>query len=185
MVSSTDGYISILNFSEGELGETYVPPVALAEAKVMQEESVKLASKTIATTAAAAPTIPPCEPGQSSAIVAPPAKKAKTDADAPKAVSVTPNAGDVVQKQQQKSGKKRVVPTLLPVGKVERGVTNLSLGGDGKNINQGAVDGENEMDGSVATVNTTSTTTNDDAEPNILQPKKKKKRVHPVLVSCD
>eukprot|EP00562_Extubocellulus_spinifer_P006887 CAMPEP_0178533912 /NCGR_PEP_ID=MMETSP0696-20121128/34739_1 /TAXON_ID=265572 /ORGANISM="Extubocellulus spinifer, Strain CCMP396" /LENGTH=848 /DNA_ID=CAMNT_0020165965 /DNA_START=239 /DNA_END=2785 /DNA_ORIENTATION=+ len=185
MVSSTDGYISIINFADGELGEVYVPPLALAEAKVLQEEAVKMASRTIAATAASAPSLPPCEPGQSSVIVGPPAKKAKTDMDAPKAVSVTPNGCDAAQKEQQKSGKKRVVPTLVPVRKVE----NLSLEGDsGANNQETTADGEidmaNSSDDAAASTAMTTTKTNDE-EPNILQPKKKKKRVQPVLVSCD
>ena len=65
MVSSRDGYISILNFADGELGEKYVPALEAAEAKIVQEEAAKLASRPMvpvprAVNTAATPSAAPC-----------------------------------------------------------------------------------------------------------------------------
>jgi len=155
MVSSRDGYISILNFADGELGETYVPALEAAEAKIVQEKAVKLASRPIVPVPRAVNTA------------------ATPSAEATKAVSVTPNGSDVAN---QKAGRKRIVPTLLPVG--DSGKETDAMVTD-------ATDKVEESTGSATADMTTGTAEATAAEPNILQPKKKKKRVQPVLVSCD
>ena len=150
MVSSRDGYISILNFADGELGEKYVPALEAAEAKIVQEEAAKLASRPMVPVPRAVNTA------------------ATPSAGASRTVSVTPNSGDVAT---QKIGKKRVVPTLLPVGGSNAMVTDTTDKAE-----------ESTVGAATADVTTAEATA---AEPNILQPKKKKKRVQPVLVTCD
>ena len=170
MVSSRDGYISILNFADGELGEAYVPALVAAETKIVQEEAAKLASRPIVPVPRAATTSTAATPS--------------SDTSTTKAVSVTPpNAGGDVN---SKAGKKRVVPTLLPVGNSEINETNAM-------VTDAASDAKMEESIDVTGTDTDAAMTTDvsveatatAAEPNILQPKKKKKRVQPVLVSCD
>ena len=116
IVCSTDGYISILTFGEGELGEVYYDEGALSSSPVSvmggstgtnmtNTHIVKNVTKeTLSTTATIAPnqsvtsnpttttaTIQPCERGQSATIYAPPSKKARVD----------------------QGEKKRIAPTLL------------------------------------------------------------------------
>lgn len=152
MVSSRDGYISILNFADGELGEKYVPALEAAEAKIVQEEAAKLASRPMVPVPRAVNTA------------------ATPSAGASRVVSVTPNSGDVAT---LKIGKKRVVPTLLPVGDSNAMVTDAT-----DKVEESTV-GSATADVTTAAAEATA------AEPNILQPKKKKKRVQPVLVTCD
>lgn len=104
IVCSTDGYVSILSFAEGELGQAYSGPI-----------NVTNTSTTLLTTTAAismpsnnsnnrqsspspsqqplpsTSSLPPCEPGQSASIAEPPSKKVRVD----------------------KKEKKRIAPTLL------------------------------------------------------------------------
>jgi chromatin assembly factor 1 subunit B len=105
VVCSTDGYLSIISFAPGELGEVYTPPVVVEDVvvgaqgfstgtmvganttNVPKHETSAPTSATV--TPSAAPSLklplpnpnqallPPCESGQTATIVAPPAKRAK------------------------------------------------------------------------------------------------------------
>lgn len=91
VVSSIDGYVSILSFQNGELGEVYhrpaLPVISLTTSMqsslkqschnslVEEDDSKPNASSFLKPQIAA---IPPCEPGQSATLEAPPSKKAKT-----------------------------------------------------------------------------------------------------------
>lgn len=81
MVCSTDGYISIISFEDGELGEVFTPPAPTA---VPQEKTVPKPSLPTPSTTS---TIPPCEPGQAAVLEAPPAKRAKKTRVTPTLVS--------------------------------------------------------------------------------------------------
>jgi hypothetical protein len=99
-VCSTDGYVSIVQFEEGELGQVYVPPPTVAgvhaaaaattpppvSANVGRSPAENLAStmsqpqqshpRRLPVPSPGPPTLPPCEPGLAS-IEAPPCKRAK------------------------------------------------------------------------------------------------------------
>lgn len=108
VVCSTDGYISIVNFAEGELGQVYTPPVpvvAQVAAANTSTAALKVDSATTATPVATLPKpthnvlqatdtlLPPCEEqGESATIEAPPAKKAKKTRITPTLVSAVPPA---------------------------------------------------------------------------------------------
>ena len=85
MVSSTDGYISIISFQPGELGEIYTPPMEAVATSNPTAIEVTISPADVAP-------IPPCEPGSTPTLEAPPAKKAKRTRIAPTLVSsdVTP-----------------------------------------------------------------------------------------------
>lgn len=121
VVSSSDGYLSILSFDENEFGEVYTPPKAVAP-KVVESEATK------AVPTSSSPRIPPCEPGQTASIEARPAKRAKTRitptlVSAPeesKKVVEEPTddgkkskADDNVSEEQPTKKKKRIQPMLV------------------------------------------------------------------------
>jgi chromatin assembly factor 1 subunit B len=107
VVCSTDGYLSIISFAPGELGEVYTPPVVVEDVvvagaqdsstgtllgasttNVPKHETSTSTSATV-TPSSAGPSLklplpnpnqallPPCESGQTATIEAPPAKRAK------------------------------------------------------------------------------------------------------------
>jgi len=143
VVSSTDGYISMISFEDGELGHVYVDE---SNANVrdavtarhggddckLSNTPVKSKPKSIVSKVEV--TIPPCEPGES-VIIAPPSKKARTTVE---------SGGSVNTLQVRK--KKRVAPmpmtmhsgpekeqscnenaVIVEKAVVEEGVTNLSI----------------------------------------------------------
>ena len=124
IVSSTDGYLSILSFDENEFGQIYTPP------KAVGPTSTELATPKVGEAAkpvqASSPRIPPCEPGQTASIEARPAKRAKTritptlisaPAQAEKETTVpVPATGETKADKgdgQPKPKKKRIQPTLV------------------------------------------------------------------------
>lgn len=131
LISSSDGYLSILTFDEDEFGQVYTPPKV--EAPKLQAETPQ--SLTVVTKPAAAPSprIPPCEPGQTASIEARPAKRQKTritptlisaPADQPEEASAVPEEEGKAEKkteedatadEQPKPKKKRIQPTLVSV----------------------------------------------------------------------
>lgn len=158
IVCSTDGYVSILTFDQGELGQVYTPPATTpleTKEKDPSENSLK------ARPAAAAivppeslPRIPPCAPGQTAVLEGPPAKRAKKTQVAPDLVSILGGA----------SPEKATAHATDPKTPAKRALTTETDGvGD-------AVDKLTlEAGGGV-------TTRHD-------KPAKKKKRIQPLLVS--
>ena len=127
IVCSTDGYISILSFGEGEFGEVYTDTTtaSLSQSLVTNHQNMNRSTshhmnggtrdgtmskgkngsigggksissrKPLSNLKPSSATLPPCEPGQSAMLVAPPSKRARID---------------------HNREKKRVVPTLLSKG---------------------------------------------------------------------
>jgi chromatin assembly factor 1 subunit B len=92
VVSSTDGYISMISFADGELGEVYHddrtaalasqssaphPETTMKNLKSSISAEIKSAQKGMPSPPVKID-LPPCEPGQSAMIMAPPTKKART-----------------------------------------------------------------------------------------------------------
>jgi chromatin assembly factor 1 subunit B len=121
IVSSTDGYISIVNFEPGELGQVYQPPIE-EEEEVKQEERPKLLLPSL-------PTIPPCEPGQATILEGPPAKRSKKTRITPTLISSSPasTTTTVVAENTATTAEKRPICETESVGAA---VTKLSLGGE-------------------------------------------------------
>ena len=116
IVSSTDGYVSILSFDENDLGEVYSPPPKV----VLKKESET--SQETETAPVSSPRLPPCDPGQTAALEARPAKRAKTRItptllSAPEeALTMTsPPTGEIRNTEQPMAKKKRIQPTLVSV----------------------------------------------------------------------
>lgn len=101
-VSSTDGYVSVLSFQEGELGEVY------HEVNSNKEEAVTTKEATTPNKNVPPVMVPPCEPGQTASIVAPPAKRLKTVISPPEEIMVTN-----LSIGEPKKKKKRITPILL------------------------------------------------------------------------
>lgn len=136
IVSSSDGYLSILSFDEGEFGQVYTPPKVVAP---KLESDITTKSETVSKPSPAtvpSPRIPPCEPGQTASIEGRPAKRAKTRItptliSAPAGTEKAPVAASAVEGEaakkkaeentssaegeQPKPKKKRIQPTLVSV----------------------------------------------------------------------
>eukprot|EP00339_Tiarina_fusa_P026295 CAMPEP_0117012620 /NCGR_PEP_ID=MMETSP0472-20121206/10579_1 /TAXON_ID=693140 ORGANISM="Tiarina fusus, Strain LIS" /NCGR_SAMPLE_ID=MMETSP0472 /ASSEMBLY_ACC=CAM_ASM_000603 /LENGTH=579 /DNA_ID=CAMNT_0004715729 /DNA_START=193 /DNA_END=1935 /DNA_ORIENTATION=+ len=116
IVSSSDGYMSIVNFAPGELGKVLeqpnLPETSSPAPPKVQERLVSLKIEV---------TIPPCEPGQAAVLEGPPAKRAKKTRIAPTLIA-TPSP------QQQTQETTNLSKETERVGDA---VTRLSLGGDG------------------------------------------------------
>jgi chromatin assembly factor 1 subunit B len=121
VVCSTDGYISIISFAPGELGDVYTPPLVVQDVGVAApvsstggtlatnnttnapkyETTASMTSVTV-TPSSTVPSrkvplanpnqvlLPPCEPGQTATITAPPAKRAKKVRITPTLVTAAP-----------------------------------------------------------------------------------------------
>jgi chromatin assembly factor 1 subunit B len=124
LVTSSDGYLSLLSFEDGELGDLVDSAVAAIAEGVTKKVSTFTASA--APVVAAAVAMPPCAPGESAALEAPPAKKARKTI-APTLVSqvaapaVAAAASTATSADAQKGTKRRIAPTtVVPGAAVER-----------------------------------------------------------------
>jgi hypothetical protein len=154
LVSSTDGYISVISFAQGELGKVYEPPkAAVAATKPLKIEPTEVV-------------LPPCEPeanndtAAATIIHAPPQKKAKRIA--PTLVSTSPSTSaplsdTVVQSSNNNNNNNAAVDTT------SQAVTKLSL------VEQKET--------------STNSISNDQGGAEVEEPKKKKKRIQPMLVT--
>jgi chromatin assembly factor 1 subunit B len=150
VVSSTDGYISMISFEQGELGEVYLDERVVPSASVSvsgddadvhthahahaqasgnsnnlkSSISAEMRSNSNLPKKHSPPkvkvTLPPCEPGQRAVLVAPPAKKAKTISTCASTSTTTPRTGMV----NTLHGRKRVKPVHVEIPK-------SSVGNDG------------------------------------------------------
>jgi len=157
MVCSTDGYISILSFENGELGRVYKH----ASTAMQTDSSQPISSPEVSTNLGTIvqpeelPVIPPCEPGQAAVLEAPPTKRAKKTRVAPTFVSAIGSTPSDQSKSALSSSNGAVAPNskrsiTSDTEKVGDAVNKLSLGGHGN--------------------------------PQ-TQPAKKKKRIQPLLIS--
>lgn len=134
MVCSTDGYLSIINFSNGELGKVYQPP--MTEETTQEEEQQEQVHTIDIVRPEDLPPIPPCEPGPTAVLQAPPAKRAKTRIT-PTLVVVSkspttsttppPKEGEEEKETDQNSVKRSSCAEAESVGAA---VTKLSLCGE-------------------------------------------------------
>lgn len=135
IVTSTDGYISMISFDQGELGEVFHTSVSVGR---LTEEQCKIVSTPIkndpkVVVEKVKVIIPPCEPGTSS-IVAPPSKKARVSFDETATSTDTTDVAKQINTLVIRKKKKRA--TLTPVtidlqGEVDKevvgAVTSLSI----------------------------------------------------------
>lgn len=169
MVCSSDGYISMINFNNGDLGEVYTPPSSsTTDVSSSRSDALSTKQKTeVLPPPVELPPLPPCDKDPLSAVlVAPAAKKAKKTRITPTLVStgvqsssknvtegmIAPKAS--AQATTNMTTAKRAISETEIVGEA---VTKLSLGGEVNKAAAAAAAGE--------------------------KPKKKKKRVQPQLIS--
>uniref|UniRef100_A0A7S3P4R1 CAF1B/HIR1 beta-propeller domain-containing protein n=1 Tax=Amphora coffeiformis TaxID=265554 RepID=A0A7S3P4R1_9STRA len=115
VVSSTDGYLSLVRFGPGELGEVYVRPTE----HVATEAAVPAVAEAVSCSVPPAPAptmiLPPCEQGTTTVLDGRPAKKAKRIT--PTCIKrktddiAVPSVQDLSLVEPKK--KKRIQPTLL------------------------------------------------------------------------
>lgn len=181
MVCSSDGYISIVNFADGELGTIYNPPVC-KESMISSTADVQVSgtSRPEESIEDLVPTeispLPPCDQDTTEAVlVAPPAKKARKTRIVPTLVSsgisspaTTDLNGNVLASApviMKTSTSKRAISETEIVGEV---VTKLSIDNN-NNINTPVVTDQ------ISKVVFSSSE----------KPKKKKKRIQPLLLSSN
>jgi hypothetical protein len=183
LVCSTDGYITILRFDAGELGEPY-------EAPSFHQSSLTTVTSTLAHTASSAKTsggceasgvrLPPCEPGPVT-VHCPPAKRAKTRitptlvAAAGNSSCVSPETMDTTMNGSSSSTSENVEPAVTVVvganGTMDyslhkRTASEAALGVDKLSLSDVAVVDSTATDGGTLHVT-----------------KKPKKRIQPTLMS--
>lgn len=145
IVCSSDGYVTVMSFADGELGEVYTPPALPVEEQVVSESASVTENTTVPVVdsnvagatgpAVASPSpksvpkastatapLPPCEPGNATVLEGPPAKKQKTRI-APTCISGPPDVSEDVKEavdqlslNEQARKKKRIQPTLVSSG---------------------------------------------------------------------
>lgn len=141
VVCSSDGYISIVSFSRGELGDIYSPPTLQQQVTAREVVGASEGAKTgvlnhgqeinILTARPKSlakdqdpAIIPPCEPGQS-ALEEPPSKKKRISPTLISTADTTPNE----KIKDHTSNQKRSVTSVLEAGD---GVKDLSLDNEEK-----------------------------------------------------
>ena len=170
LVCSTDGYISILQFSKGELGEVYVPPSGAAGSNSGTVQGSATKQSATATTILTRPpmgllsSLPPCEAGSIAVLEAPPTKRIKTcssleqPSSSPLAMSPTACAAAKEENGNAYTSSCTKRPAASDHEEVGQAVNKLTLG------------------------ETVKSTTPNTATVHLLQPKKKK-RIQPVLMA--
>lgn len=158
VVASIDGYISIVSFEKGELGEVYGPAQTQVPRTVAPQSppTAKLVSNAprLEKTPAETPLIPPCEPGQSATLEAPPSKRPK---------------------------KTRITPTLIAAPDMTTATVASPNAKDNSTTTHAKRPADDALEKETNTMGeavTKLTLSNDE------KPKKKKKRIQPLLVSA-
>jgi chromatin assembly factor 1 subunit B len=176
LVCSSDGYITIVNFSEGELGTRYSPPknaaVESSPSNTFEPETLPLPPP------ADAVSLPPCESGPANVLMAPPPKRAKKMRITPTLVSTVPSGSPMLCNAVIDTASNYVANVTTKRGisdteteTVGAAVTKLTLDAAGAATVVG--------DGNESNSPTVSLVSNGSGE----KPKKKKKRVQPMLIS--
>ena len=165
-VSSTYGYLSTISFQKGELGTVYSDPARMTTTAGRNSQSVGAAIHSSVPEGTTRVTIvPPCDPGQSATLVAPPSKKAKftpqDECDSPTRIVESTNQTSLKNEKQEQAVSKTDESILQQCGTKR----------DNDDKNEGNI--EKEVVGGVTKLSI-------DNE----MPKKKKKRVQPTLLSC-
>lgn len=120
VVSSTDGYLSMVRFAPGELGTVYTPPqvqVPISGTPTSKEAPEVTTSASVKSPLApAAPVLPPTEVGTTTVLEGRPAKKMKRITPVPvtnvkRKTEDLPSVEDLSLVEPKK--KKRIQPTLL------------------------------------------------------------------------
>ena len=164
-VSSTDGYLSMISFQKGELGTVYSDPEQMTTTAGRNSQSVGAAIHSSLPEGTTRVIVPPCDPGQSATLVAPPSKKAKftpqNECDSPTRIVESTNQTSLKNEKQEQAVSKTDESILQQCGTKR----------DNDDKNEGNI--EKEVVGGVTKLSI-------DNE----MPKKKKKRVQPTLLSC-
>jgi hypothetical protein len=123
LVCSTDGYISIISFDKGELGEVYTKPVEVTEVvsentrpvmpAAQQQVVVQNDAKDVVIAPPPTVRLPPCEAGPA-VLAGPPAKRLKTSNEQPQLpMDQLTLEAPAVRTLEPVRKKKRVQPVLL------------------------------------------------------------------------
>lgn len=147
IVCSSDGYLSVLSFSPGELGRVYTPPAEEAAAHSAAPDTtssntsntsalnrVRVTAsngqvKTLSSPAQSAKVVPPCEPGNANVVDGPPAKKQKVRIT-PTCIRATTEIGKVTA--QMSVGEDEIMADSVGQAVHQLSLEEPSIGGDSK-----------------------------------------------------
>ena len=161
LVCSSDGYITIVNFAAGELGTVYTPPKTMTIESPSENIEVESATLPLPPSAAEAASLPPCENGPANVIMAPPPKRAKKMRITPTLVSTVPTGSPP--------------PAMVVAASTKRGIS------DTETETVGAAVTKLTLDAGASTAESSLSPSANVASGE--KPKKKKKRVQPLLIS--
>ncbi|KAG7356618.1 WD-40 repeat-containing protein [Nitzschia inconspicua] len=182
MISSSDGYISIVNFSEGELGKVYTR-TKLSSTTSTSDIGTTRAEVIDMPPPVSAPPLPPCESGPANVVVAPPPKRAKKMRITPTLISVVPMSEDKLGSPKTNVSSSSSNPNAHVSNSSKRGISDTETETVGAAVTKLSLD--------TATVSGSKTNMADtvDSSPTNTEtgsgekPKKKKKRLQPLLIS--
>lgn len=181
MISSSDGYISILNFSVGELGNVHFkakqPAIPTnSEAQKDPEEFNEMPPPV------SVPPLPPCESGPSTVVMAPPTKRAKKMRITPTLVSTVPMLGN-----RTDTTSSTPPPVTVPAASVssssKRGISDTETETVGAAVTKLSLGSASVSSTGKAGTEGAMKTTTAEIETNSGEKPKKKKRLQPLLIS--
>jgi chromatin assembly factor 1 subunit B len=181
MISSSDGYISIVNFAEEELGEVYTRAKQTVlsipvESAINDQEQVPDIFQPIS-----APQLPPCESGPANIVMAPAPKRAKKMRITPTLVSTMPS-GALIKDCPAVTSPDAASAVVANVSCApKRGISDIETDTVGAAVNKLSLDAA-----AFASTKSTELSKSDDAHNDIAsegKPRRKKKRLQPLLIS--
>ncbi|KAG7356260.1 WD repeat-containing protein [Nitzschia inconspicua] len=182
MISSSDGYISILNFSEGELGKVYMR-TKLSSTASTSDIGTTRAEAIDMPPPISAPPLPPCESGPANVVVAPPPKRAKKMRITPTLVSLVPMSEDKLGSPKTIIPSSSSNPNAHVSNSSKRGISDTETETVGAAVTKLSLDTATVSGSKTNMADTVdSSPTNTDTASG-EKPKKKKKRLQPLLIS--
>jgi chromatin assembly factor 1 subunit B len=172
LVCSSDGYISIVNFADGEFGTVYKPPCSDPSETVASTQNQSLAAVEEIEPPVEVPPLPPCETGPANVLLGPAPKRAKKTRITPTLVSSVPTGSANIKAATASSN------LMTSSSTSKRGISDTETETVGAAVTKLSLDTNNAA--------TSADNTSGGASVGFGEkPKKKKKRVQPLLISSN
>jgi chromatin assembly factor 1 subunit B len=172
LVCSSDGYISIVNFADGEFGTVYKLPCSDPSEIVASTQNQSLAAVEEIEPPVEVPPLPPCETGPANVLLGPAPKRAKKTRITPTLVSSVPTGSANIKAATASSN------LMTSSSTSKRGISDTETETVGAAVTKLSLDTNNAA--------TSADNTSGGASVGFGEkPKKKKKRVQPLLISSN
>jgi chromatin assembly factor 1 subunit B len=180
LVCSSDGYISIVNFADGELGTVYKPPCSDPSETVPSTQNQSLAAVEEIEPPVEVPPLPPCEAGPANVLLGPAPKRAKKTRITPTLVSSVPTGSANIKAATTTITSPSTSTNLMTSSSTsKRGISDTETENVGAAVTKLSLDTNNNA--ATSADNTSGGASVGFGE----KPKKKKKRVQPLLISSN